>query len=158
MRRLLALERRTLALIEKFPPPPSALPDSFEGLVEDLQLTLYIIVLHHDKGWTDTNDPLQELARSVGMPEIFKSNFNTPGVADAVFKEIHERILTAFRALVETRAGKRLDDLSNASLIVEFESLYTEISPKWKNEYGLPTEFAEFSRRAAALFGDKPLL
>jgi len=33
-----------------------------------------------------------------------------------------------------------------------------QIPTKFKLEYGLQTEFAEFYRRAAGLFGEKPLL
>jgi hypothetical protein len=156
VRRLLALERRTLELIKQFPPPPSALPDTADKLVEDSFWALSLIVLYHHEGSSDANDILEEVLRSVGMPEILKWNFNLPGVADAFSKEFHEKTMTALRALVEKRGGKRPND--ETPLTVELEPLYSEIPTKLKNEYGLPTEFAEFYSRAAALFGDKLLL
>ena len=109
-------------------------------------------MLYHHEGFSETNDRLQEVLKSVGLPEILKSNFNVQGVADAFYKELDERTTTVLRALVETRGGKRPSDQSNALL-----TLYYEIPTKLKTEYGLPTEFAEFSRRASALFRDKLL-
>ena len=156
-RHLLRLERATRELREKFPPPPTAPPDTVERLVEDFGWALNLIVLYHHEGWSDTNDRLEEVLRSVGMPEILKWNFNLPGVADAFSKEFHEKTMIALRALVEKRKGKRHNDETNTPLTVELEPLYSEIPTKLKNEYGLPTEFAEFYRRAAALFKDKPL-
>jgi hypothetical protein len=155
VRRLLALERQTLELIKKFPPPPSVLPDTVERLVGDLGLAVSLIVLHHEERLSDTSDRLQEVLKSIGLPEMLKTDFNAPGVADAFVKDFHERTLTALRALVETRGAKRSNDPSNASFTVELGPLYSKIPTKLKNEYGLPTELAEFSRRAAALFGDK---
>jgi hypothetical protein len=152
VRRLLALERRTLELVKEFPPPPSSLPDNVDRFVQDLRLAAGLIVLYHHEGFSETNDRLQEVLKSVGLPEILTSNFNVQGVADAFYKELDQRTTTALRALVEARGGKRPNDQSNALL-----TLYHEVPTKLKTECGLPTEFAEFSRREAALFRDKTL-
>jgi len=153
MRRLLALERHVRELKQKFAPPPSPPPDSVEALEDDLRLACVLIVHFHHHGSTSPSDRLPEVLESIGLPEFFNSNWNYPGVADAVCRQFWVRTWTAVRALVERRGGTWDWDnnQSKACLTRELEKLYSEMPLGLKDEYGLPSEFAEFSRRAAAL-------
>jgi hypothetical protein len=143
LRRLRELERQIRELKKEFAPPPSPPPDSTAALAGDLLWARLIIVLFHNRGWTGANDRLQEIVSVIGMPEFLESNWNTPGVAEAIYNQFQEKTKIALGALIARRGGT-------------LESLYTEVPPEIKNEVGLPSEFVEFSRRAAALFGDEP--
>ena len=157
MRRLLAtLERHVRDLKQKFPPPPSPPPDSVEGLEDDLRLACILIVHFHHHGSTSPSDRLREVVQSIGVPEFFNSDWNNPVVADAVCRQFWERTWVALRTLVEMRGGRWCNDKPKASLSHELAPLYAEIPVNLKDKYLLPAEFAEFSRRDAALFGDEP--
>jgi hypothetical protein len=151
VRRLLALQRRTLELKREFAPPASR-ADSAQALIADYWSTWILIVVFYSHGWKYSSDGLEEIVRLLGIPEFVEWNWNVPGVKDAVCKLFYERMLLKLSALVEGRSGKRLDHEKIGFFNDKIASLYSAIPIELKKKYCLPTELVELYSRKKALF------